>query len=131
MNNTALQTLLPLAGWSEDRLREIEFIGNLDPILPTSFKITETAAATLAMVGLAVADLWKLRTGRRQTLSIDTGHATASLRSTKYLRLDGAKVSTERNSVMGMYPTRDGRWSYLHCNFPHHRAAARRNSRWR
>ena len=124
MNNTALQTLLPLAGWSEDRLREIEFIGNLDPILPTSFKITETAAATLAMVGLAVADLWKLRTGRRQTLSIDTGHATASLRSTKYLRLDGAKVSTERNSVMGMYPARDGRWSYLHCNFPHHRAAA-------
>ena len=124
MNNAALQTLLPLAGWSEDRLREIEFIGNLDPILPTSFRITETAAATLAMVGLAVADLWKLRTGRRQTLSIDTGHATASLRSNNYLRLDGAKVSTERNSVMGMYPAKDGRWSYLHCNFPHHRAAA-------
>jgi hypothetical protein len=25
---------------------------------------------------------------------------------------------------MGVYPTRDGRWSYLHCNFPNHRAAA-------
>jgi hypothetical protein len=25
---------------------------------------------------------------------------------------------------MGFYPTRDGRWSYLHCNFPNHRAAA-------
>jgi crotonobetainyl-CoA:carnitine CoA-transferase CaiB-like acyl-CoA transferase len=25
---------------------------------------------------------------------------------------------------MGVYPTKDGRWSYLHCNFPNHRAAA-------
>ncbi|MBN4083144.1 CoA transferase [bacterium AH-315-B06] len=124
MNIAALQSLLPLAGWSKDRMREVEFIGNLDPILPTSFKIAETASATLAAVGLAVADLWELRTGRRQQLCIDTGHATASLRSTEYLRLDGAKVNTERNSVMGMYPARGGRWSYLHCNFPHHRAAA-------
>jgi hypothetical protein len=38
--------------------------------------------------------------------------------------LDGAGVSTERNTVMGVYPTKDGRWSYLHCNFPNHRAAA-------
>jgi hypothetical protein len=124
MKNAALQSLLPFAGWSEDRLRDVAFVGGLDPLLPTSFKITETAAAALAAVGLAVGDLWELRTGKRQNFSIDTGHATASLRSTKYLRLDGAKVSTERNSVMGIYPTRDGRWNYLHCNFPNHRAAA-------
>jgi hypothetical protein len=24
---------------------------------------------------------------------------------------------------MAFYPTRDERWSYLHCNFPNHRAA--------
>ena len=124
MKTAALQTILPFAGWSKDRLHEVEFIGNSDPLLPTPFKITETASAALAAVGLAVADLWELRTGRRQHLSIDTGHATASLRSTKYLRLDGAKVRTERNDVMGMYPARNGRWSYLHCNFPNHRAAA-------
>jgi crotonobetainyl-CoA:carnitine CoA-transferase CaiB-like acyl-CoA transferase len=124
MNTAALQSLLPFAGWSNDRVQEVEFIGDLDPILPTPFKIAETASATLASVGLAVSDLWELRTGRRQSLSINTRHATASLRSTKYLRLDGAKVSTERNDVMGMYPTRDGRWSYLHCNFPNHRAVA-------
>jgi hypothetical protein len=124
MNISALQELLPIAGWSKDRAREVEFIGELDPILPTPFKITETASAALAVVGLAVADLWELRTGRRQNLSINTRQATASLRSTRYLRLDGAKVNTERNTVMGFYPARDGRWSYLHCNFPHHRAAA-------
>jgi crotonobetainyl-CoA:carnitine CoA-transferase CaiB-like acyl-CoA transferase len=40
------------------------------------------------------------------------------------MQMDGAGVSTERNMVMGTYPTKDGRWSYLHCNFPNHRAAA-------
>lgn len=124
MENTALKSILPIAGWSEDRLLDVSFVGGFDPHLPTSFKITETGTATLAAVGLAVSDLWELRTGRRQTFGIDTRHATAALRSTKYLRLDGAKVNTERNDVMGMYPTGDGRWSYLHCNFPNHRAAA-------
>src|SRR5947208_9084204 len=40
------------------------------------------------------------------------------------MKMDGAPVSTERNAVMGVYPARNGRWSYLHCNFPNHRAAA-------
>ena len=25
---------------------------------------------------------------------------------------------------MGVYPAKNGRWSYLHCNFPNHRDAA-------
>jgi len=124
MNVGALRSILPIAGWTEDRLDDVEIIGDMDPLLPTPFRITETACATLAATGLAINDLWELRTGRRQRFSIDSSHATASLRSTKYLRLDGAKVNTERNEVMGMYPTGDGRWSYLHCNFPNHRAAA-------
>ena len=40
------------------------------------------------------------------------------------MHLDSAAVSTERNPVMGVYPAKDGRWSYQHCNFPNHRAAA-------
>ena len=50
--------------------------------------------------------------------------ATASLRSGHYMKLGDGEVSTRRNSIMGVYPTKDGRWSYLHCNFPNHRAAA-------
>ncbi|MGB0553803.1 MAG: CoA transferase [Alphaproteobacteria bacterium] len=124
MKNAALQSLLPFAGWSPDHVNGVEFIGDLDPQLPTSFKVTETGTATLAALGLAVSDLWEQRTGRRQNVRIDTRHATASLRSTNYLRLDGDKVSNAANSVMGIYPAKNGRWSYLHCNFPHHRAAA-------
>jgi hypothetical protein len=40
------------------------------------------------------------------------------------MQLDGKPVPTERHTVMGVYPARNGRWSYLHCNFPNHRAAA-------
>ena len=120
----APRTILRLSGTSEDRAREAEIIGRLDPILPTPFRIAETSAAAIAAVGLAVSELWELRTGRRQEVGVDTRQATASLRSGHYMKLNGVPVSTERNVVMGVYPARNGRWSYLHCNFPNHRAAA-------
>src|SRR5215468_729511 len=124
MANDALRTILPVAGWSDERIREVEITGGPDPILPTPFRIGETSAAALAAVGLAASDLWTLRTGRRQEIAVDTRQATASLRSGHYMKMDGAHVSTERNTIMGVYPARNGRWSYLHCNFPNHRAAA-------
>ncbi len=124
MANEFLRTLLPIAGWQEQRARELEITGGNDPILPTPFRIGEASAAALAAVGLAVSDLWEYRTGRSQEVAVDARQATASLRSGHYMLLDGADVSTERNNVMGVYPSKNGRWSYLHCNFPNHRAAA-------
>src|SRR3989449_8025482 len=124
MSHDALRTIVPIAGWPEERAGAVAITGAGDPILPTPFRIGETSAAALAAVGLAVADLWALRTGRRQDVAVDTRQATASLRSGHYMKLDGAPVSTERNTVMGVYPAKNGRWGYLHCNFPNHRAAA-------
>ncbi|NQW23608.1 MAG: CoA transferase [SAR202 cluster bacterium] len=124
MSNEILKTIMPIAGWPVERASEPKITGGIDPILPTSFRIGESSAATLAAIGLAVADTWELRTGRKQEISVDTRRATASLRSGKYMKMDGAAVSTERNTVMGTYPTKDGRWGYLHCNFPNHRAIA-------
>src|SRR4029450_7376939 len=124
MSHDAPRTILPVAGWTDDRARAVEITGGADPILPTPFRIGETRAAALAAVGLAVSDLWALRTGRGQDIAVDTRQATASLRSGHYLKMDGSEVSTERNTIMGVYPATNGRWSYLHCNFPNHRAAA-------
>ena len=124
MTNEALRTLLPIAGWPEERLHAVEITGGTDPILPTPFRITETSTAALSAIGLAVSDLWELRTGRSQDIALDARRATASLRSGKYMQMEGAPVSTARNPVMGVYPAKNGRWSYLHCNFPNHRAAA-------
>jgi ribosomal protein L13E len=124
MFDRALSTILPIAGWPAERASEVEFSGAADPVLPTPFRLAEASSATLAAVGLAASDLWELRTGRRQGIAIDTRRATASLRSGRYLKLDGQIVSDAPNKVMGNYPAKNGRWSYIHSNFPNHRAAA-------
>ncbi|HUC73256.1 MAG TPA: CoA transferase [Stellaceae bacterium] len=120
----AFSTLMPIAGWPEERAREVEITGGADPVLPTPFRIGAAGAAALAATGLAAADLWELRSGRRQEVSVDLRQAVASLRSGHYMQIDGAAISTERNPVMGVYPAKNGRWSYIHANFPNHRAAA-------
>jgi len=124
MSKNAFSTLSAIAGWADDYQQQIQISGGTDPVLPTSFKITETSTAALSAVGLAINDLWEIRTGKRQDIAINSRQATASLRSGKYMDMDTAPVSTERNPVMGVYPAQNGRWSYLHCNFPNHRAAA-------
>ena len=124
MADQTLETILRAVGWDTNLGDGVDISGDADPILPTPFRIGETAAASLASVGLAVSDLWQLRTGRRQEISVDARRATASLRSGKYLVLDGKPVAAERTPVMGVYPAKEGRWSYLHCNFPNHRDAA-------
>lgn len=126
MPNKALRSILELAGRSPVQADAVTFTGGADPILPTPFRIGLAGATTLAATGLAAADLWELRTGRRQSVTVDVRQATASLRSGHYMKLGEGEVSARRNSIMGVYPTKDGRWSYLHCNFPNHRAAALR-----
>ena len=124
MNIDALSTLTSIAGWDKKRANEVEFSGDAGPILPTPFHIGETASASLAAVGLAVSDIWKLRTGRGQRVGVDVRRATASLRSSKYMTMEDKSIAAERHPLMGVYPAKDGRWSYLHCNFPNHRAVA-------
>jgi crotonobetainyl-CoA:carnitine CoA-transferase CaiB-like acyl-CoA transferase len=126
MAHDALRTILPIAGWPEERARMVEITGGSDPVLPTPFRIGAAGAAALAATGLAAADLWEMRSGRRQNVAVDLRQAVASLRSGHYLQVNGVKVRNERNEVMGMYPAKNGRWSYLHANFPNHRAAALR-----
>ena len=120
----ALRCILPIAGWSDNRAADVKFSGDTDPILPTPFRIGTAAAATVAATGLAASELWQSRTGQQQQVAVDVRKATASLRSGHYMKLGDGAVSSARNSIMGVYPTRDDRWSYLHCNFPNHRAAA-------
>src|SRR5688572_14615013 len=120
----ALRRILPVTGWPGDATRDVSFTGGLDPVVPTPFKVGAAGAATIAAAGLAAAHLWELRTGRRQQVAVDVRQATASLRSGTYMKLGDGELSHARHSIMGTYPSKDGHWSYLHCNFPNHRAAA-------
>jgi len=120
----ALSTILPVAGWPDDRAVSVAFTGGSDPVLPTPFRIGVAGAATVAAAGLAADELWRVRGGRPQNVAVDLRQATAALRSGTYMKLGDGELSTARHGFMGVYPSKDGRWSYLHCNFPNHRAAA-------
>lgn len=124
MTKDAIHGLFQLLGWADHRADQIHLVDDDDAILPTPFRITETAVAALSAVGLAISDIWKLRTGRQQTISLSAHQATASLRSGRYMLLDGKPVPTGRDTITGIYPAKNDRWSYIHCNFPNHRDAA-------
>ena len=81
MSHDALRTILPVAGVQADLARSVEITAGADPIFPTSFRIGAVGAAALAAVGVAVSELWALRTGRRQQIGVDTRRATASFHS--------------------------------------------------
>ena len=49
-----------------------------DPVLNTHFRLAATASAAIAGIGVAVNDLWELKTGRRQSIAIDAVAATAT-----------------------------------------------------
>src|SRR3954471_4571453 len=110
MLNDALRTLLPFAGWSEDKAASVEFTGGNDPVLPTPFRMADASSGVLAAVGLAASDLWKLRSGRQQSVAVDARHAAASLRSSRYLKVNGEPGPVDRSPMVGSYPTKDKRW---------------------
>jgi crotonobetainyl-CoA:carnitine CoA-transferase CaiB-like acyl-CoA transferase len=118
---TALRDILgavdrPMAGPAEYA------ITGQDPVLPTHFRLGTAASAALTAVGLAAADLWELRTGKRQKVTVDTRTASVALRSERYLEVDGKSAHEGWGRISGVYQTKDGRWIQLHCNHPHHAA---------
>src|SRR6185295_1459033 len=93
MPNEALRSILPVAGLPAARADSVTFTGGTDPVLPTPFRIGVAGAATLAAAGLAAAALWEIRSGRRQSVTVDLRQATASLRSGTYMKLGEGHLS--------------------------------------
>jgi len=79
-----------------------------DPVLPSDFKIAMVAAASIAAAGLAAAELWRLRSGRRQHVAVDARAdgprhlpAQALDHATGYLAAFGAMVALARRAREG------------------------------
>jgi crotonobetainyl-CoA:carnitine CoA-transferase CaiB-like acyl-CoA transferase len=106
-----------------------------DPVFSTRFRIGETCAAVLGGVGVAVSDIWELKTGRRPRVSIDARHAAAGLRSSTYLQRPGAdgafkpvvsKTHEAMRAITQPWPTKDGRWVLPHFGLPNLQARMQR-----
>jgi crotonobetainyl-CoA:carnitine CoA-transferase CaiB-like acyl-CoA transferase len=119
----ALRQVLGAVGWDRIPADHLAISGD-DPILPSNFRIGAAGVATIGATGLAAADLWELRCGRRQGVAIDTRNAAMAMRSQRYVHIVNKPVSPAWDPLSGYYRTRDDRWVQLHCNFPHHRAGA-------
>ena len=98
-------------------------IAGEDPVLPTPYRIGAAGAKALAALGAAVAKYGELRGLPRQEVSVDLRRTALSLRSARYLRIDGKPLPPVWDPLSGFYPVRDG-WISIHCNFPNHRDAA-------
>ena len=91
-----------------------------DPVLVTPFRAAEAASAALGMSAAIAAEIWRLRGGDKQTISLDVRAAAASLLSYSYVRRDGQALprpSADAPTV-GLYRCGDGRWIQLHGGFP-------------
>jgi crotonobetainyl-CoA:carnitine CoA-transferase CaiB-like acyl-CoA transferase len=108
------------AGHPEAALAAMDLTG-AEPVLPSSFAVGTAAQTAIATAALAAGELWRLRTGRRQGVSVDIRNAAIEFRSERYLRVDGRPPSEYHDQVAGLYRCGDGRWVRLHTNLPHHR----------
>jgi crotonobetainyl-CoA:carnitine CoA-transferase CaiB-like acyl-CoA transferase len=115
-----LADLWSLPGGEPEALSRVALTGG-EPALPSSFRVGALAQTTIAAAGLAAAEVWRQRTGKGQTVSVDMRHAAVEFRSERYMRLAERPPAAMWDKIAGVYRTSDGRWVRLHTNFPHHR----------
>lgn len=126
--SAALGELLQIRGHDQ----HAAVISGADPVHPTHYKVGETGAAVLAAVGTAIADIWELKTGRRQDVSIDVRAASAALNSAAYLErrtehgefepMDNSPLANAAYQITQPWPTKDGRWLLPHFGIAHLKA---------
>jgi crotonobetainyl-CoA:carnitine CoA-transferase CaiB-like acyl-CoA transferase len=110
------------AGGDASALGGVTLTGE-EPQLPSSFRVSAAAQASIAATGLAAAQIWQLRSGQSQNVAVDVSHALVECRSERYLRVDGQPPGPTWDAIAGIYKTRDQRFVRLHTNFRHHRDA--------
>ncbi|MDA9548584.1 MULTISPECIES: CoA transferase [unclassified Bradyrhizobium] len=117
-----LEGIWTSAGGDPTALGRVRLTGE-EPQIPSSFRVAVAGQTTIAAAGLAAAEIWKLRSGEAQDVSVDIRHAVAECRSERYLRLDDKPPPPAWDAIAGVYRTGDGRFVRCHTNFPHHRDA--------
>lgn len=115
-----LEHLWALGGGDPSALDAITLTG-VEPMLPSSFRVGAASQVTIAVAGLAAAEIWKARSGEAQGISVDMMHAAVECRSERYLRVEDKQPPPAWDAIAGVYKTGDGRFVRLHTNFAHHR----------
>jgi len=118
--DSSIAELWRLAGKNPETLRHLSLSGD-ERQLPSVYRVSALALASIGASALAAADCFRQRTGQMQEVELDARRAAIAFRSERYLRIDADSAPELRDPLMGFYETRDGRWIQLHTNFKHHR----------
>ena len=110
------------AGGDAAALARVRLTGD-EPQIPSSFRVAVAGQTTIAAAGLAAAEIWRLRSGEAQEVTVDMRHAVVECRSERYLRLDDKPPPPAWDAIAGVYKTGDTRFVRCHTNFRHHRDA--------
>ncbi len=122
MIQSTLQEILKLGDLPDSLANRISFTGG-DPVYRTPFRIATAAGAALGAVGLVLAQLREMQNGTRSDVAINARNAGASMRSSRYVLVNGKPGRNPHETVQGFYRTADGRMNYLHCGFRAHEEA--------
>ncbi len=95
--------------------RNIRLTGQ-DPVVPSRYRVGLASAAALAAQAIGIIEIWKLRGGRDQMVTIDLRRAAVpGLRTISHTRRGGRglQVSWPASEKQVFFPTKDGRLIYL------------------
>jgi len=99
-------------------------LGGRDPALPSVFRVTTAATASIAAATLGAAGLLADRNREPvRQVRVDGLHAVVAFRSERHVRVLDGDLGGLWDPLAGDYRTADG-WIRLHTNYRHHRAAA-------
>ena len=106
----------------------VELLATVAPVtgagsLPSYFRVTDLATASVTAAGLAIGELITELTGSAPMITVDRALVSGWFGSS--FRPIGWEVPSPWDALAGDYATADG-WIRLHTNAPHHRAAALR-----
>lgn len=111
--SNGLQDLLQLVGLPMDEAgAALSFTGE-EPIFRSRLRTASAMAIPIAAEALGVAALWRLRTGKRQSIVVDLKSAAAAVNSTHYIKQSGYNIGygfAVADPLTGFFQAADGRW---------------------
>ena len=119
----ALRAIWRSSQLPEHALSQVTLTG-ADPVAPSSFVVGTAAQASIAAAALATLQIWQLRTGRTQHLSVDM--AAAARECFGHFSIDG-RAPDMWDKLSGLYRCggdANPGWVRIHANFAHHRDGA-------
>ena len=119
VSQKALRNIWSLTDLPDTAIQNIE-LKTEQPTLPSSFHVAAMATSTVAAAALAASELWRLRTGQSQKVTVSSRHAETEFLSDQRMRINNGPARDIWGPIAGLYECGDGRWVRIHANYPHH-----------